>query len=181
MVLADDNEVICASRRSASRRQTAGRGMSDLKLSRAEPRMAYGHTTGHCVGGAERSAISEHWNIHGAGQAAVPLAPAPIREGPTRQGKCCVSSSRATDGRRSPAQRAPSLLCQKVQAASPLPLIARLCKRRDNFGKRQRDPAREPLVAPIKAHLSPELACNYVFHNAPTKSAVRGRRDWRAA
>jgi hypothetical protein len=51
------------------------------------------------------------------------------------------------------------------------PEAARLCKRQVDF-------AREPLVAPIKTHLSPELACNYVFHNAPAESAARGRHDW---
>ena len=47
--------------------------------------------------------------------------------------------------------------------------------------KRQGDFAREPLVAPIKTHLSLELACDYVFHNAPAEPAVRGRRDGRPA
>jgi hypothetical protein len=59
--------------------------------------------------------------------------------------------------------------------------VARLCKRWDDFGKRQDDFARQPLVAPIKTHLSPELAGDYVFHDAPAESAVRGRRDRRPA
>ena len=49
-----------------------------------------------------------------------------------------------------------------------------LCKRQDDF-------AREPSVAPIKTHLTPELARNYVFHNARAEPAVRGRRDGRSA
>ena len=49
------------------------------------------------------------------------------------------------------------------------------------LNKRQGDLAREPLVAPIKMHLTPELACNYVFHNARAEPAVRGRRDGRPA
>ena len=44
--------------------------------------------------------------------------------------------------------------------------------------KRQVDFAREPLVAPIKTHLTPELA-NYVFHDARAETAVRGRRNGR--
>jgi hypothetical protein len=47
--------------------------------------------------------------------------------------------------------------------------------------KRQDDFARKPFVAPIKAHLTPELACNYVFHDARAEPAARGRRDGRPA
>jgi len=54
------------------------------------------------------------------------------------------------------------------------PEAARLCRRQDDF-------AREPQVAPIKTHLTFELACNYVFDSAGAESAVHGRRDWRAA
>ena len=46
--------------------------------------------------------------------------------------------------------------------------------------KRQGDFAREPLVAPIKMHLTPELA-NHVFHYACAEPAMRGRRDGRPA
>jgi hypothetical protein len=45
----------------------------------------------------------------------------------------------------------------------------------------QRNFAGEPLVAPIKTHLPPELAFNYVFHNARAEPAVRRRRDGRPA
>src|SRR3984893_6716281 len=47
------------------------------------------------------------------------------------------------------------------------------------LGKPQGDFAGEPLVAPIKTHLTPELACDYVFHNARAEAAVRGWRDGR--
>src|SRR5258708_2536528 len=47
-----------------------------------------------------------------------------------------------------------------------------LCKRQDDF-------AREPLVAPIKTHLTPELA-NHIFHNACAEPAVRRRRNGRS-
>jgi hypothetical protein len=53
-------------------------------------------------------------------------------------------------------------------------LDALLCRRQSDF-------AGEPLVAPIKMHLAPELACDYVFHNARAEPAVRGRRDGRPA
>ena len=51
--------------------------------------------------------------------------------------------------------------------------------RRRGLHERQDDFAREPLVAPIKSHLTPELA-NYVFHDARAETAVRGRRDGRS-
>jgi hypothetical protein len=141
------------------------------------------------------------------GRAAVPPAPTPIGEGPTRQGKCCASSSRArgagsaaaqqpapsrstnSSNSRSTALPYPPVLspagrqgrsrrlrwcCQSAQAALRPHMLARLCERQGNL-------AREPSVAPIKAHLTPELACNYVLHNAPAESAARGRRDWRPA
>jgi len=44
-----------------------------------------------------------------------------------------------------------------------------LCKRQDDF-------AREPLVAPIKTHLTPELG-NHIFYNACAEPAVRRRRN----
>jgi CRP-like cAMP-binding protein len=54
----------------------------------------------------------------------------------------------------------------------PPPLIAGLCKRRDDFGKRQDDFAREPLAAPIKTHLSLErlllLLANFGKNGKPT-------------
>jgi hypothetical protein len=43
--------------------------------------------------------------------------------------------------------------------------------------KRQGNLAREPLIAPIKTHLTPELASNYFFHDARTEPAVRGPLD----
>jgi hypothetical protein len=43
----------------------------------------------------------------------------------------------------------------------------RLCNQQGDF-------ARQPVVAPIKTHLTPELACNCVFHNARAEAAVRG-------
>jgi hypothetical protein len=46
--------------------------------------------------------------------------------------------------------------------------------------KRQGDFTPEPLVAPVKTHLTLELACNYVFHNARAEPAARGRRDCRS-
>jgi hypothetical protein len=50
---------------------------------------------------------------------------------------------------------------------------------RQVLDKRQDDLAREPLVAPIKMHLTPELAYNDVFHNARAEPPTRGRRDSR--
>ena len=47
-------------------------------------------------------------------------------------------------------------------------------------GKQQSDFAGEPLVAPIKMRLTPELA-NYIFDNARAESAVRGPGDGRPA
>ena len=55
---------------------------------------------------------------------------------------------------------------------TPLPSQS-LCKPQSDF-------AGEPLVAPIKTHVTPELA-NYVFHNARAEPAVRGWRDGRPA
>ena len=53
-------------------------------------------------------------------------------------------------------------------------LAAGLCKRQGNL-------AREPLIAPIKTHLTSELASNYFFHDARTEPAVRGPLDGRPA
>jgi hypothetical protein len=46
--------------------------------------------------------------------------------------------------------------------------------------QRQRNFTDEPLVAPIKMRLTPELA-NYIFDNARAESAVRGPGDGRPA
>jgi hypothetical protein len=59
-------------------------------------RVPHGHAyTRTILTDAGGRAISEHWNIHGAGHAwsgGSPPAPTPIREGRTRHGKRCVSS-----------------------------------------------------------------------------------------
>ena len=60
-----------------------------------------------------------------------------------------------------------------VKPSAPLALPS--CRTwRQVLNKRQGDLAREPLVAPIKTHLTPELA-NHIFHYARTKPAMRGR------
>ena len=51
-------------------------------------------------------------------------------------------------------------------------MITTLCKR-------QGDLAREPLVAPIKMHRTPQLAYNYLFYHARAEPPVGGRRDGR--
>ena len=50
----------------------------------------------------------------------------------------------------------------------------------NRLDKREGNLARQPLVAPIKTYLTPELA-NYVFHDARAEATVRGRRDCRPA
>ena len=47
--------------------------------------------------------------------------------------------------------------------------------------KQQRNFAGEPLSAPIKTHLTAELASDYIFHDARAEPAMRGRRGGRAA
>jgi hypothetical protein len=47
--------------------------------------------------------------------------------------------------------------------------------------KQQSNFAGEPWRAPIKTHLTPELASNYVFYNAGAAPAMRGGRDGRTA
>ena len=46
-------------------------------------------------------------------------------------------------------------------------MVFRPCKRQGDFTP-------EPMVTPVKTHLTLELACNYVFHNARAEPAVRG-------
>jgi hypothetical protein len=48
---------------------------------------------------------------------------------------------------------------------------------RGHLPKLQGDFAHEPVIAPIKTHLTPELTSNYVFHNARAEPAVLGRRE----
>lgn len=43
----------------------------------------------------------------------------------------------------------------------------RLCNQQGDF-------ARKSMVAPVEMHLTPELTCNYVLHNARAEAAVRG-------
>jgi hypothetical protein len=62
----------------------------------------------------------------------------------------------------------------------PTPLLKSItffCRR----AKLQRNFAREPFVAPIKTHHTPELASNYVFYNAGAAPAMRGGHDGRPA
>ena len=47
--------------------------------------------------------------------------------------------------------------------------------------KSQTNFAGQPLVAPIKTHLAPELAPNHFFHDARAEPSVRGRLDERPA
>jgi hypothetical protein len=49
------------------------------------------------------------------------------------------------------------------------------------LSKRQRNFAGEPLVAPIKTHLTPELSSNYFFYDARAEPPVCGWRDGWAA
>jgi hypothetical protein len=49
------------------------------------------------------------------------------------------------------------------------------------LSKRQRNFANEPLVAPIKTHLTPELSSNYFFYDARAEPPVCGWRHGRAA
>jgi hypothetical protein len=42
---------------------------------------------------------------------------------------------------------------------------------------RQCDLASEPLLAPVKTHLTSELASKYIFHNARAEAAARSRPE----
>jgi hypothetical protein len=64
--------------------------------------------------------------------------------------------------------------------ASAIALAANPSAWRQVLCKRQGDLAREPLVAPIKMHLTLELAY-HIFRNACAEPAVRGGRNGRSA
>jgi len=59
-------------------------------------------------------------------------------------------------------------------------LVHETCGNRRRLRKLQDNFTREPFLAPIKPYLTPELACNYVFHNARAEPTILGRRDCRS-
>jgi hypothetical protein len=74
-------------------------------------------------------------------------------------------------------------LCEAVALLAQAPYITFAVAPHvaENLCKLQRNFAREPFVAPIKTHLTPELASNYVFYNAGAAPAMRGGYDGRPA
>ena len=68
---------------------------------------------------------------------------------------------------------------QQITARIDRPRLGAAARGGGGLCHHQGDLTRQPLVAPIKTHLTPELAFNHIFHSARAEPAVRGRCNGR--